>query len=235
VLDAAGYRVLSAVSGAEALRLLARGEEFDLALLDYLMPGMNGEEVARHLREQRPGIPLIAVSAVEELPTTFLSLIDSYVQKGQDPEVLLSTIAHVLANATNSTVEQPTQKVILCVEDEEPQLRMRQLLFETAGHRVLLAQSADEALEIFRKGQVDAVVMDFWLSGKNGTVIAEEMKRLSPQTPIVMLSGFSLLPGEDSSIDVWLRKASFEPEDLLHEVSRLISRTAERGKEPTRE
>ena len=49
-LEKAGYDVLKAASGKEALDVLGR-ESADLVLLDYAMPDMNGPEVLRHIRE----------------------------------------------------------------------------------------------------------------------------------------------------------------------------------------
>jgi DNA-binding NtrC family response regulator len=77
-------------------------------------------------------------------------------------------------------------------------------------------------MEIFRSNHIDAVVMDYWLSVENGTAIAEQMKALRPRTPVVMLSGFSSLPGEGAVVDAWLRKAEIQPEDLIREVTRLV-------------
>jgi CheY-like chemotaxis protein len=99
LLGAAGYSVLTAESGTEALEVLANGANIDLALLDYMMPGRNGDELAEKLRREHPGIPLVAVSAVGQLPEAFLNILDSRVQKGQDPEVLLSTVSNVLARS----------------------------------------------------------------------------------------------------------------------------------------
>lgn len=225
VLGLAGYTVVTANSGAEALER-SRANRVDLAVLDYSMPGMNGEELARRLLELAPGLPLIAVSGVPELPSSFLHLVNAHLQKGQEPEALLDAISNALADR-KTTGESTPRKTVLCVDDEEPQLRMRQLLFETAGFNVLPADSAAHALEIFRTQHVDAVVMDYWLLGKNGTLVAEEMKKVNPNIPIIMLSGFSPRPGEDSAVDIWLRKASVEPEALVREVSRIISLRAE--------
>ena len=220
VLASAGYSVLAVDSGPKALELLERDTSIDVALVDYLMPGMDGEELARRLREERPQLPLIGVSAVNELPKSFLSLLDSHVQKGEDPEILLSTLSFVLARSKRHATRD--RHTVLCVEDELSQLHMRQLLFESAGFRVLTAESAKAALSIFLSEHVDAVVLDYWLSGGNGTTVAEEIKRLSPQTPIIMLSGYLYLPGEEVVVDLWLRKASVEPEELTAEVLRLI-------------
>jgi CheY-like chemotaxis protein len=225
LLEAAGYTVVTASSGAEALRMLTEDTDVDLVLLDYLMPGMNGDELAGRLRELYPNLRLIAVSAVGQLPQAFLDRVDSYVQKGQDPEVLLSVITAVLARPAGPPKSQrsPTPATILCVEDELLQLQLRKAQFESAGFHVLLGRSASAAMEIFRTQHVDAVVMDYWLSGSNGTSVAEEMKRLRPRIPVVMLSGFSPLPGEGVVVDAWLRKAAVEPEEVVNTVRQLIS------------
>ncbi|HEY1799582.1 MAG TPA: response regulator [Terriglobales bacterium] len=223
LLGAAGYSVLTAGSGTEALEVLEKGANVDLALLDYMMPGMNGDELAEKLRRKHPRIPLVAVSAVGQLPEAFLNILDSRVQKGQDPEVLLSTVSNVLARSETGQAHANTPpRTILCVEDEEWILTLREKLFESAGFAVLKARSGAQAMELFRAHQVDAVVLDYFLSGMNGTAVATEMKRLRPRIPIVMLSGFASLPGEGAVVDAWLRKGDVEPEDLIKEVSRLI-------------
>jgi CheY-like chemotaxis protein len=224
LLEAAGYTVLTADSGAKALELLAQGVNANLVLLDYLMPGMNGDELAEKLREAYPDLPLVVISAVGQLPTRMLRAVNSRLQKGQDPEVLLSTVSTVLGQAEDQPRNEqlPPRKTVLCVEDEQLELQLRKMLLESAGFSVLQAKCASTAMEVFRSQPVDAVVMDYWLSGTNGTTVAEEMKRLRPRTPIVMLSGFCSLPGEGAVVDAWLRKADIEPEDLVNEVRRLI-------------
>jgi CheY-like chemotaxis protein len=226
LLSTAGYSVLTANSGAEALKMFAEGIDVDLVLLDYFMPAMNGDELASRLRAEHPLVRLIAVSAVGQLPPAFLQSVDGIVQKGHDPEMLFATISAVLERPAGQRAngQSGLARTILCVEDEKLQLHLRKLLFESAGFRVLEAQSANAALEQFRSQHIDAVVMDYWLSGTNGTAIAEEMKRLSPRIPIVMLSGFSSLPGETAIVDAWLRKAEVQPEELIEEVTRLIDR-----------
>ena len=57
----------SATSGAEALSLLADlGSDCDLVVTDYRMPGMSGADLTRHLRAERPTLPVIVVSAHED-------------------------------------------------------------------------------------------------------------------------------------------------------------------------
>jgi CheY-like chemotaxis protein len=225
LLEARGYSVVTAASGPELLRLFTDAGPVDLVLLDYLMPGMNGDELAQKLRQQYPLLPLVAVSAVPQLPDSMLRVVDAAVPKGSDPKLLLSTVAAILnrTGKKHSQIQLP-KATVLCVDDEDLQLTMRKKLFEAAGYKVLEARSAKEALSIFRSAHVDVVVTDYWLSGtgNNGTALAEQMKRHSRRTPIVMLSGLGALPGESAIVDLWLSKAHIEPPELVAEVQRLI-------------
>ncbi len=91
-LEKFGYRILSADSGAAALRILER-ETPDIILLDYMMPQMNGLEVLGKLRESRltREVPVIMVTARAEAEAVVGALdsgADDYVTKPIDFDVL---------------------------------------------------------------------------------------------------------------------------------------------------
>ncbi len=65
-LALAGYHVQSASDGERGLQL-ALGDDVDLVVLDLMLPRMSGNEVLRQLADQRPGLPLIVVTARGEL------------------------------------------------------------------------------------------------------------------------------------------------------------------------
>lgn len=77
VLERAGYRVLTALDGPTGLSLF-RGESVDGVVLDYYMPAMDGGEVARTMRRERPEIPIMLLSAYINLPA-------DVVAGGRDP------------------------------------------------------------------------------------------------------------------------------------------------------
>jgi len=226
-LESFGYEVVAASSGPDALRTLSEGSGVDLVLLDYAMPGMNGDEVAARLKARYPTLPVVVVSAIAQLPASLLSRVDGYVQKGQDPNVLLGAISKVLMTQAKEAPSMENadvgHKTILCAEDEEEQLTSRRMVFESAGFQVLLARSGTEALQVFRDHAVDAVVLDYWMPGMKGLSVAREMKQLRPRTPVLVLSGFSALPGETIGlVDAWLQKRNVEPDELLAVVKRLL-------------
>ena len=61
-----GYEVVEAGSAEEALRMFSKGCAPDLLVTDHLMPGMNGAELARNLRELTPDLPVLIVSGYAE-------------------------------------------------------------------------------------------------------------------------------------------------------------------------
>jgi PAS domain S-box-containing protein len=66
-LEAQGYTVLEAASGAEALSLAAsRGGSLDLLVTDVIMPGLQGHQLAEQLRAARPDLPILYVSGFTE-------------------------------------------------------------------------------------------------------------------------------------------------------------------------
>jgi CheY-like chemotaxis protein len=62
-----GHRVVEAGSGAAALSLLGAGQEFDLLITDYLMPGMRGSELAEEVRSRVPGLPALLMTGYANL------------------------------------------------------------------------------------------------------------------------------------------------------------------------
>ena len=67
ILKEAGYKVTAAKDGIEALNAFySNPEEFDLALIDAVLPRRSGKEVAQKIREKRPNIPVIFCSGYNE-------------------------------------------------------------------------------------------------------------------------------------------------------------------------
>ncbi len=110
---------------------------------------------------------------------------------------------------------------ILCIDDEPDAIRVRKLLLESEGYRVFGAGTGEEGLRLFQMHKIDAVVLDYWMSGMNGLAVAREIKKLSPTMPIIMLSGFSELPGEAVGIaERWILKGR-SAQDLLEALAAL--------------
>jgi two-component system response regulator CpxR len=114
--------------------------------------------------------------------------------------------------------EKPT---ILCLDDEEPALHLRRLVLESAGYRVLAATEVPAAMELFRENHVDLVIADHLLRGATGGQVAQQMKRVKPEVPIMIFSGLAETPEGAESADAFVSKGQ-NPTDLLKHVANLL-------------
>lgn len=101
ILEASGYRVLIAPSGAEGLALFA-AHPVDLVVLDFRMPHMLGDEVAKRMRQAKPEVPIVMLSAYYDLPEEVDQIVDARLVKGESTQALLDTVARLLAEVTKS-------------------------------------------------------------------------------------------------------------------------------------
>ena len=88
LLEVAGYKVLTAVEGKAALSLFET-HEVHAVLLDYLMPGMDGGQVAAVMRTMKPAVPILLHSACVDLPQETVELVNATLAKGEGPEMLI--------------------------------------------------------------------------------------------------------------------------------------------------
>jgi CheY-like chemotaxis protein len=95
LLERAGYRVLTALDGAAGLDLFA-AEPVEAVILDYSMPGMHGGEVAARMRQVKPRVPILLLSAYIGLPVEVTSLVDLYMTKGEGAPILLKKLGSLL-------------------------------------------------------------------------------------------------------------------------------------------
>lgn len=97
VLERAGYEVITASSAKEALDL-ADSRHIDLLLSDHLMPGTSGAELARQVKIKHPGVLVVLISGVNEIPPEAASA-DVFLSKVEGPDRLCEEIASVLTRS----------------------------------------------------------------------------------------------------------------------------------------
>jgi CheY-like chemotaxis protein len=101
-LMANGYAVLTTTDGPSALKLMS-GRRVDAIILDYSMPGMNGDEVAVEMKRMRPDVPIILFSGSCDIPSRALGRVDAFVQKGTGLSRLLAVLEQLLQDAIEQT------------------------------------------------------------------------------------------------------------------------------------
>lgn len=95
VFESEGFRVLSALAGQSGVDIFSQ-TPVDVVVLDFLMPGMDGGQVAEQMRAMRPEVPIIMLSACLTVPEPVRERVDAFVEKGAGTEALLNTVRRVL-------------------------------------------------------------------------------------------------------------------------------------------
>jgi CheY-like chemotaxis protein len=102
VLEREGYSVVAASSGHQALHLL-NCHAVDLVLSDHLMPGLLGTELTRQIKLRFPDMPVILISAVNEIPADAVYA-DLFMSKLDGPVAMCRNISEILVRSRNRSI-----------------------------------------------------------------------------------------------------------------------------------
>jgi CheY-like chemotaxis protein len=94
LLASAGYRVLTAASGEEGLAAF-KANPVELVIADHFLSDKSGAEIAAEMKQLKPEVPILIVSAASEPPPE-LEFTDAFLSKGDGPDALLEVIARLL-------------------------------------------------------------------------------------------------------------------------------------------
>ncbi|MBX3317733.1 MAG: response regulator transcription factor [Phycisphaeraceae bacterium] len=153
----AGYAADDAPDGEAGLRA-ATSRDYDIVLLDILMPKMDGLTVLSRLREVKPSIPVIFLTARGEEQDRVKGLrlgADDYVVKPFSASELIARVEAVLRRSA----ERPKSVSTLTIAGRTIDFRRREATL-TDGTRVLLAQKEAEVLEYLAQNPGRAISRD---------------------------------------------------------------------------
>ena len=102
ILKRAGYFVIPILNPQRALEQIQSDEfpsQIDLVITDHVMPGMNGAEFVRELRQIHPGLPVLVISGMEEAEQEYAGLHVTFRLKPLLPDDLLGAVDHLLSES----------------------------------------------------------------------------------------------------------------------------------------
>jgi signal transduction histidine kinase/CheY-like chemotaxis protein len=227
LLESWNFPVVTARSGEEALELFMaareRGEAFDLLLLDWKMPGMNGLETASAIesaiskgQNKNPPIVIMVTAygredllkaakghppmAILTKPVTASGLYDTltHLQNGAASPPIHST---EVFGATRATLGSIRGAHILLVEDNELNQQVAQEFLAKGGLRVTLANNGQEALELVQKTHFDAILMDLHMPIMDGFEATRRIRALpvGANLPIIAMTAAAMAQDRDAS------------------------------------
>jgi len=115
ILEQNRHKVLIALNGASGIAI-ARKEHLDAVVLDFNMPGIDGDQVAEAIMKSQPRVPVVICSGfIEEIPESLKWFADALVAKDSGPDALLSAIARVVRSS--AAQEKTPVRRNTCVEE----------------------------------------------------------------------------------------------------------------------
>src|SRR5690242_17118472 len=93
--------------------------------------------------------------------------------------------------ARRRTTSSPSGHTILVVDDQEETLISNRLLLEREGHRVLTAISGEEALQLFRPGEMHLVIVDYFMPRMSGEELVRAIRAQDADVQILLQTGYA--------------------------------------------
>ncbi|HET7928394.1 MAG TPA: GAF domain-containing protein [Actinomycetota bacterium] len=215
LLSAWGVETTTASSGDEALAAIEQGG-FDVAILDMLMPGMDGLELARRVREQAPELPTILASSVPRHdlasdPRWEAAGIGAVIVKPIKASALHGALAIVLdlGSAAEETSYQAGGILdpelanrhplrILVAEDNVVNQRLALRLLEKLGYRADVVANGLEAVDAVERVPYDLVLMDVQMPEMDGVQATQRIveRRTDADRPWIVAMTAEVMRGD---------------------------------------
>ena len=234
-LVASGEEGLTELAGADA------DDPYELVIMDYRMPGMNGIEAARRIKQntQLSGIPAVVMVTNYGSETIMQQAdeagLDGFLLKPVNPSVLFDAIMHAFGKETlrpsravqeNASESGALSRIrgarVLLVEDNEINQQVAGEILEAAGLHVSLANNGQEAVEAVKNGDFDAVLMDVQMPIMDGYTATRKIRHWEDlfRLPIIAMTAHALAGDREKSLDAGMDDHVSKPidPDLLFET-----------------
>jgi len=197
-----GMEVVSCASAEEALASLKSGEKFDAAVIDMVMPGMDGLELAEALREipHAKKMPVILLSSGEIDPARRQVGFFSSIPKPWKSSALQRELLHQLGQGSVPTVGIPGPPVvsaavvepqrvlepdsaeklpvkILVVEDNPTNLQVVITVLHALGYQPDTAENGQTGIEMAEVGGYDLILLDVQMPDIDGWTVARHLRQ----------------------------------------------------------
>ncbi len=224
-----GMQSVSTESGMLALELLREGINFDLAVLDYHMPFMDGVKLASEIKKIQSSskIPLILLSSYSYNDRKMdFSNFDAVLTKPVKLAQLYKTLSAVLKpyskeiKITELNVQHFDTEIgmkhplrILLAEDNFSNQKVAVTMLEKIGYRADTAVNGLEVLEKVKKNTYDLIFMDIQMPHMDGVTATVEIKKLFPErTPrIIAVTANSMKEDHEKYIEAGLDDCIVKP------------------------
>jgi PAS domain S-box-containing protein len=247
-LESFGLDVSLAESGEEALDVIRNrpdGEPFDLVLMDWNMPGMNGVEASMLIKQDRgiskvPTIIMVTAYGREEvLRQAEEAKLDLFLTKPVSRSALFNLIMGLLGKGAPEAARSVIKKEgyieavrrirgarILLAEDNEINQQVAKELLQGVGLEVSVARDGNEAVEKALRGSYDAVLMDIQMPEVDGLEATRRIrssgKKGTETVPIIAMTAHAMEQDREKSLEAGMNDHITKPIDPTEFFSTLV-------------
>lgn len=189
-----GFDVILAEDGATALKLMA-SHEFDVAVLDVKMPGIDGVDLFRRMKESVPNMPVVLLTghgSIQDAFETSREGVFEYLTKPCDVDRLAQVIRLAAESAEGSralpSMAQGEIRLLL-VDDDLEFVRALAPALERRGMEVQEAFDGAEALGLLKQEAFDVALVDVVMDGMDGLTLLNHITETDPFLEVVILTG----------------------------------------------
>jgi DNA-binding response OmpR family regulator len=176
-----GYRVDTAQDGATGLELVRR-QRYDVALVDLMMPGMDGATLCAEMRKVRAETVALLVTAFPNSPRAEQAVAAGAWRVVPKPVELPKVMA---------LIEQAAgQPLVLVVDDDVELCASLWDLLREEGFRVCLAHDAATAVERVGNGGYQVVLLDMKLPDGDGSEVFRASRQANSPPQVVVITGY---------------------------------------------
>ncbi len=176
-----GYEVDTAQDGATALELIERQPFYDVALLDLRMPGMDGLELYRRIKQKSAGTVALVVTAYASSDTA-KSAIAAGVRRVLSKPVNIGE----LLSLVHISLQSP---LVLVIDDEEDLSENLWEILHERGYRVHLAHDIREARQSLGSCHFQIILLDMKLPDGDGSQILGEVRATNALARTIVITG----------------------------------------------
>lgn len=231
-----------AVSGAEAVDKVSSGKKYDIIIVDWMMPGMDGLQTTRALRDKLgEAIPIVVISAYDWqdiADEAKLVGVTGFIPKPLFKSTLFYALRKILSAAiedeigseNGSSVDFSGKRFLLAEDNEINCVVVEELLLPT-GAVLDIAQDGSEAVSMFKNstaGYYDLILMDVQMplmDGYEATRAIRAMKRADADLPIIAMTANAFAEDVRATLDAGMNCHLPKPIDfnkLIKEIKRLL-------------
>jgi two-component system sensor histidine kinase/response regulator len=198
MLESFSFEVTRAASGQEGITELEKASKtrpFELVIMDWKMPGMDGIEASRRIKKHPdlskiPAVVLATAYGREEVMQKAEAVgLEGFLLKPVSPSMLFDTIMQAFGqeiDATSRVAQRKGQGAqvleniqgarVLLVEDNEINQQVAREILEGAGLNVTVARNGQEAVNAVKAGSYDAVLMDVQMPVMDGYTATRKIR-----------------------------------------------------------